>query len=247
MRPTLLLGLFLAASVTGCMASAPTSAAAPPSPPLAASVVVAEEKPVSAQERADAFRAFAEKREAEENEKMRGDRDGDAFGEGGLGLVGTGQGGGGTGEGTIGLGSIGTIGRGAGTGTGSGHGSGAGAMGGGRSGSKGRVAAATASTSGSGLATEIIARIVRSHIAQIQYCYEKAMVKLPTLSGKVAVKFVIDAKGAVSSADGTDTTITDAEMVSCVTGVVKRMAFPAPADGSAVVVTYPFNFSPALP
>lgn len=169
--------------------------------------------------------------------------------EAGLGLVGTGEGGGGTGEGTIGLGSLGEA---AGARRRDGHGirlrDGSGALGGGAGGgSKGRVAAATAMTTGTGLATEVIQRVVRRNINQIQYCYEKAMTKAPTIAGKVAVSFTIDAQGAVTAATAADTNITDADMISCVCGAVKKMAFPAPDGGGVMIVTYPFNFSPANP
>lgn len=166
-----------------------------------------------------------------------GDSIGDADGEGGLGLAGSGQGGGGSAQG--GLGGLGTLGHGAGTGTGQGYGSGSGST----AGQKGRVAAATATTTGAGLPSEVVSRIVRANVNQFQYCYEKAMTKNPTLAGKVAVKFVIDPSGAVSSASAADTNIADADMVSCVVGTVKKMSFPQPDGGSPVVVTYPFNFS----
>jgi hypothetical protein len=154
--------------------------------------------------------------------------------EGGLGLVGTGKGGGGSGEGTIGLGAVGTTGHGAGAAAGSSG-----------NGKKGRVAAATAMTTGSGLAADVIQRVVRAHVGEIQACYEKAIEKTPALSGKVAVKFVIDGKGAVASASADDTNIADATMVSCVLAAVKRMSFPAPDGGGVMVVTYPFQFAPS--
>lgn len=168
---------------------------------------------------------------------------GEAFGEGGLGLTGIGEGGGGRGE-NVGLGRIGTLGHGAGTGTGQGFGSGSGGLGGTHTKSHAKVQAATASTTGSGLSPEVIRRVVRRKVGAIRYCYEKAMTKNPTLGGKVAVKFTIDAKGTVSSASASDTTISDAEMVSCVVTAVRGLSFPQPENGGTVVVTYPFHFSP---
>lgn len=244
MRFSPLVGLFLACSAAGCMVAAPKSAPPPVDPAAPATVVVPEEKSKlessvkNAELDKDTERKEAEKPKVQEDEV----RTEATFG---LGLAGTGSGGGGTGEG-IGLGTIGTLGHGAGTGTGSGYGSGGGGLGASGGKKRGRVAAATATTSGSGIPTEVIQRIVRSNISTIQACYEKAMTKAPSLAGKVAVKFVINADGSVSSAAASDTNITDADMVSCVCGAVKKMAFPQP-DGGAMVVTYPFNFSSADP
>ncbi|MFO0591682.1 MAG: AgmX/PglI C-terminal domain-containing protein [Polyangiaceae bacterium] len=238
-----ILGLFLAIAVTGCATM--KSAEPPPPPPPGGGSAVGDVKtreaapvdpaknPVVVVESAD---DEASSTGLEKKEEAAGEA------EGGLGMIGTGKGGGGTGDGTIGLGSIGTIGHGAGTGTGSGYGSGAGGAQ-----KRGRVGAATATTSGSGLAQEVIARIVRRNLEQLSFCYEKAMVKAPTLQGKVAVKFTIDGKGAVLSAAAADTNITDADMVSCVVAAVKRMSFPEPDGGGVVVVTYPFNFAPNDP
>ena len=218
------------------MVAAPKSAAPPVETAASATVVVPEEKPKleSSVKNVELDKDTEKKEAADAN--VRG-TDVKTEAEFGLGLVGTGSGGGGTGDG-IGLGAIGGIGHGAGTGSGSGYGSG------GKK--RGRVAAATATTSGSGIPTEVIQRIVRSNISTIQACYEKAMTKAPALAGKVLVKFVINADGSVSSAAASDTNITDADMVSCVCGAVRRMAFPQP-DGGAMVVTYPFNFSSADP
>ena len=218
------------------MVAAPKSAAPPVETAASATVVVPEEKPkLESSVKNVELDKDTEKKEAADANVRGADVKTEA--EFGLGLVGTGSGGGGTGDG-IGLGAIGGIGHGAGTGSGSGYGSG------GKK--RGRVAAATATTSGSGIPTEVIQRIVRSNISTIQACYEKAMTKAPSLAGKVLVKFVINADGSVSSAAASDTNITDADMVSCVCGAVRRMAFPQP-DGGAMVVTYPFNFSSADP
>ena len=240
--------MFLAFSATGCMAA--KSAAPPPGPigpeqttekaaASAAPTTGAADNPIVP----PAEKKSIEPEKADSNSK--GDPADDASDEAGLGLSGVGNGGGGTGEGTIGLGSIGTIGRGAGSGKGQGYGSGAGDPL--SSGKKGRVAAATATTSGTGLANEAIARVVKGNLSAISKCYEKAMARLPSLSGKVAVKFTIDAKGAVLSAAPGDTNITDADMVSCVVGAVKLMTFPQPDGGGVVVVTYPFVFAPVDP
>jgi hypothetical protein len=234
MRAPLVPSFLIAACCFGCMVRSESGPPLPPPPP---------ERTAAANKKAEATTVTASDEQAFES-KLRGDSSGDASGKGGLGLSGVGEGGGGTADGGIGLGKVGTLGHGAGTGTGQGYGSGAGKLGGGGSGSRGRVAAATATTAGAGLPPEIIQRIIRANVEQIRFCYEAALTKTPALAGKVAVSFTIDGQGKVASASAGDTTISDAEMVTCVISAVKRMSFPLPDGGGAVNVTYPFAFSP---
>ena len=127
---------------------------------------------------------------------MDGAAVGEAYGLGGLGLRGTGRGGGGTGTGTIGLGNTGLIGKGGGGGTGNGYGRGSGSGFGGSGKRVPRVRQAKATVTGS-LDKDIIRRIVRAHINEVRYCYEKGLAVDPNLKGRVAVTFTIDAEGKV--------------------------------------------------
>jgi len=243
MRFVSLVGMVILAGTAGCMAA---QSAAPVGPEV--TIASGNDAAPKSKEVAGAKKKAApgDERKADEaalKGNLWGDTIGDSFGEGGLGLTGTGPGGGGTGEG-IGLGSVGTLGHGAGTGTGQGFGSGSGRLGGSHTGARGKVSAATATTTGDGLPAEVIQRIIRQNVGQIRLCYETAMTKNPTLSGKVALKFTIDGKGGVSQAAVGDTTIADADMVTCLVSVVKRLSFPAPEAGGSMTVTYPLQFAP---
>lgn len=174
---------------------------------------------------------------------LMGNQIGDNFGYGGLGLRGTGRGGGGTGEGTIGLGNLNTIGHGGGGGSGSGYGRGAGGLRGRRA-SVPTVRAGSASVRGS-LSKEVIRRYIRRHINQIRYCYEQQLAQRPDLAGRVAVRFVITASGAVTSASVAGSTLGNAAAEACVARAVERIAFPQPEGGGVVIVTYPFMFQSA--
>lgn len=172
---------------------------------------------------------------------LMGDQIGGNFGFGGLGLRGTGRGGGGTGEGTIGLGNIGTIGHGAGGGTGSGYGRGAGGFHG-RDAKVPRIRTGNADVRGS-LSKEVIRRIIRRHINEVRFCYEQELNARPDLEGRVSVKFIISATGAVQTAMVADSTMGNAKVDQCISGSVLRWTFPAPDGGGIVVVTYPFVLS----
>jgi hypothetical protein len=90
---------------------------------------------------------------------------------------------------------------------------------------------------------DIIRRVVRSRIGAMRYCYEKELVKDPSLAGTIVVSFVIGADGAVRSTDVKSSTFGSEAMESCVEKVVLRIVFPKPTGGGGVAVTYPFSFS----
>jgi hypothetical protein len=172
---------------------------------------------------------------------MWGDSIGDSFGAGGLGLSGVGEGGGGRGEG-IGLGNVGTIGHGAGTGTGSGFGNGHGRLGGAHQTKSPSIRQGATQVNGR-LPPEVIQRIVRQNFGRFRLCYENGLRTNPNLQGRVAVKFVIDRSGAVSTASDGGSDLPDQGVVSCVVRGFGNLSFPQP-EGGIVTVVYPIIFNP---
>jgi len=169
---------------------------------------------------------------------LMGNQIGENFGFGGLGLRGTGRGGGGTGEGTIGLGSLGTIGHGGGGGSGVGYGRGAGGLRG-RRGRAPRIRSGSAMVKGA-LSREVIRRIVHRHINEVKFCYERQLAQRPDLAGRVSIKFIIAASGAVQMAAVAQSTIGNSAVENCIAQAVRRWTFPKPEGGGIVIVTYPF-------
>ncbi|HEX8701642.1 MAG TPA: adventurous gliding motility protein GltG [Myxococcaceae bacterium] len=167
---------------------------------------------------------------------MFGATAGNSGGFGGLGIKGSGGGGGGTGD-TIGIGGIGTKGRGGGTAS---YGSGVGVLGGKQSVDVG-ITSSEPLVMGS-LDKELIRQVIQRNRGQIRFCYESQLTKYPKLSGKVAVKFVINAEGSVVSSSVAQSTAGNAELETCVAGRVRTWLFPKPKGGGVVVVTYPFIF-----
>jgi TonB family protein len=140
-----------------------------------------------------------------------------------------------------GVGSLGTIGL-IGRGSGSGYGTGGGGFGG-RGKRVPAVRHAKAEVKGS-LDKDIIRRIVRAHINEVRYCYNKLLVKEPTAEGKVTVSFTIDATGKVSASSVADNTTGNDDVAECIAKAVKRWTFPRPTGGGVVTVSYPFVLSP---
>jgi TonB family protein len=162
---------------------------------------------------------------------------GDAYGAGGFGLVGSGRGGGGTGEGTIGLGNLGTIGRGSGAPGGGMYGSKVGNLKGRKAGAP-EVVPGTAEVRGS-LDKELIRRIIRRHINEVKFCYERELTRNAELQGRVMVQFTIGGNGAVMASIVQSSTLGNPGVEQCIAGAVRRWEFPKP-QGGIVVVTYPF-------
>jgi hypothetical protein len=168
---------------------------------------------------------------------ITGNQVGEAFGTGGLGLRGAGPGGGGTGTGSIGIGGVGTRGRGSGEG-------GYGASGGGLGKKTERgvsISRGNPVIMGS-LDKEIIRRIVREHASQIRYCYEKELVRSPGLSGKVTMRWVINAEGAVTQSKAAASSLRNKSVEGCLAQKIRTWRFPKPKGGGIVIVNYPFVF-----
>ncbi len=174
---------------------------------------------------------------------LQGTEIGEVSGVGGLGLTGVGRGGGGTGEGTIGLGNVGIIGKGAGGGTGSGYGLGSGDGFAGRGKSVPRVRTAKAEVRGA-LDKEIVRRIVRAHINEVRYCYNRELVKDPTAAGHLDLQFQIGPTGLVpvASVGKADEGLDD--VGACVAKAARRWRFPATKGAGMVSVVFPFEFAP---
>ena len=92
---------------------------------------------------------------------------------------------------------------------------------------------------------EIIRRVVREHMAQIRYCYEKELNRTPGLKGKVVQKWVISASGSVQSATVAQTTMKNRAVESCMSRKIRSWKFPKPKGGGIVIVNYPFIFKQA--
>jgi hypothetical protein len=88
-------------------------------------------------------------------------------------------------------------------------------------------------------------RVVRQHLREIKYCYQRQLQREPGLSGKVTVRFVIARDGSVSSATTKSSTLGSGAAETCINGRFLRMQFPEPKGGGIVIVTYPFVFAEA--
>jgi hypothetical protein len=90
----------------------------------------------------------------------------------------------------------------------------------------------------------LIDEVIKRHMNQIRYCYQRSLVRSPQLAGSVKIRFVIERDGRVSSAATRETTMNAPEVETCIEGRFTKMLFPAPKNEGTVIVSYPFVFSP---
>ncbi|MBX3021689.1 MAG: AgmX/PglI C-terminal domain-containing protein [Bdellovibrionales bacterium] len=156
---------------------------------------------------------------------------------GGSALDKLGGGGGGTGT-TMKVGGLGTAGKGGGS---SGY-KGTGALSLGNIGNAEVGVLEEESEVDGGLDKEAIARVIRSQLGQIRYCYERQLSANPDLYGKIMVKFTIGAAGSVVAQAIGNTSLNNAMVEGCILRRIAGWQFPTPKGGTNVLVTYPFLF-----
>jgi outer membrane biosynthesis protein TonB len=156
-------------------------------------------------------------------------------GAGGLSTRGEGPGGGGKGGGQIlGVGDL-AVG-------GGGNGKHATGLGGGRVAKEKGLSLSTAGVeTGSGLSKEQILKVVQSHAAAIQFCYEKELQRFPNLAGKVVVGWKVNLLGRVEDAKVDSSSLGNPSAESCMVRQVRNWQFPKP-NGVVCNVHFPFFF-----
>jgi hypothetical protein len=98
---------------------------------------------------------------------------------------------------------------------------------------------------GGGLTRDIIQRVIRSHLHEIRYCYERELAQDQTLGGKVVVTLRISPAGQVEAVGKKLSNMNNEALVTCVLERVARWQFPEPRQGVPVLVSYPFLFKSA--
>jgi hypothetical protein len=89
---------------------------------------------------------------------------------------------------------------------------------------------------------EQISDVIRGNMTGIGWCYNKALLSDPSLSGELKVKMVISQTGSVSQATVSTSTLGDRAVEECITERILLLQFPAPQGGGTVTVMYPFIF-----
>lgn len=91
-----------------------------------------------------------------------------------------------------------------------------------------------------------IMQVVRRSLPAVRYCYERELVKQPTLAGRILVSMVVQEDGSVREAVVEYSTINQPQLDACIVKRVSTWRFPRPRGG-LVVIKYPFDFRTATP
>lgn len=97
-----------------------------------------------------------------------------------------------------------------------------------------------------GMDPDVIRRILKEHIPQFRYCYQKVLDKNANanVSGVVSMLFSIGASGHVTKAVATSRSALPSHVRGCIARVLKGIQFPPPEGGGIVEVNQPFNLYP---
>jgi TonB family protein len=88
-----------------------------------------------------------------------------------------------------------------------------------------------------------LARAIRSHMAAVRACYERALKRHPEIGGRLVLRFTLTPAGTVSSVEVDEDTLGDPEVTACVRSVLASWRFAAPPR--KVEVSFPFVFQPS--
>lgn len=90
-----------------------------------------------------------------------------------------------------------------------------------------------------------ISRTIGEHRAEARACFDAGRKKQPKLAGQLVINFEIDAAGNVvdTSQGMQDGQLDDADVVTCVSDVVKQIKFPKSPAGKSTRGYHRFEFA----
>jgi pSer/pThr/pTyr-binding forkhead associated (FHA) protein len=93
---------------------------------------------------------------------------------------------------------------------------------------------------------DLIRQILREHIPQFRYCYQKELDRNPgkKISDVIPLAFTIGASGHVTKAGVSGGSRLPGHVKKCVVNVLRGIQFPSPRGGGTVDVKQPMNFYP---
>jgi beta-lactamase regulating signal transducer with metallopeptidase domain len=89
---------------------------------------------------------------------------------------------------------------------------------------------------------EVIQSTVRAHFGAFKSCYDAGLKKNSKLAGMVTVKTVVGMDGVPTEAADSHSTLPDADVVACVAGEFRKMAFPK--GPGVLTLEYPIQLTP---
>jgi hypothetical protein len=93
-----------------------------------------------------------------------------------------------------------------------------------------------------GLTRDEVGSVIHSHMGEVRYCHEAALLQNPKTEGKLMMTFEINGRGVVKNATMDTSQLTPGSLAECVHERLMTWQFPKPRGGVTVNVTYPFSF-----
>jgi outer membrane biosynthesis protein TonB len=91
---------------------------------------------------------------------------------------------------------------------------------------------------------DAIHAVIRRHLGEVRRCYQRELVERPTLAGRVIVEFVIEDDGRVYDAAVAESDLAIERAHLCIIETMRRWIFEEVPGEDALLVRYPFVFSP---
>ncbi len=92
-----------------------------------------------------------------------------------------------------------------------------------------------------GMSREMVKRVIDQHLAEVQYCYESALMENPAIMGRIVYEWKILMSGRVGEIRIVASSVNSHQIHDCIKSAIKSWQFPKPV-GAEVVVSYPFVF-----
>jgi outer membrane biosynthesis protein TonB len=90
--------------------------------------------------------------------------------------------------------------------------------------------------------SKAVTAVVRAHAAEVQGCFDRALMEHADLHGRLTVRASIDPGGRVLSVTPTAVMQGGGRLQTCVVELFGRWSFPPPAGGVKGTITYSFSF-----
>lgn len=84
---------------------------------------------------------------------------------------------------------------------------------------------------------------LRARYREVRDCYDQAYLKNAKLAGTVVFRFTLLPTGGVSQPENVDSTLSDSELLRCISNVIVQTKFD-PFDGKGIRLVFPLKFVP---
>jgi hypothetical protein len=86
---------------------------------------------------------------------------------------------------------------------------------------------------------EVVTLVLKRNLPALRRCYDRELLKTPGIAGRIVLSWRVASSGKVGSARVAASHLGSSALHSCILGIIKGVAFPAPPDGRPYEVSYP--------